>query len=260
MDHMPRKPKTSPAEDFIEIVSRMPWWVGVLAAVISYFVFSWLATPDKVAVLDIKQVGESAGRMLWKALVRIAQYVVPVLCLVGAVISAWRRLQRQSLVNAVAQQDTADALDGMSWQEFEMTVGEAFRLDGFQVEERGGVGADGGVDLVLRRGGEKFFVQCKQWKALKVGVDIVRELYGVMAAHGATGGFVVTSGTFSNDAKEFASGRNIVLVDGEILFNMIKNASRAPIANLRSDVGRALIGESAPKCPVCASADGSARR
>jgi restriction system protein len=33
-----------------------------------------------------------------------------------------------------------------------------------------------GVDLALTKGTEKFLVQCKQWKAYKVGVDVVREL------------------------------------------------------------------------------------
>lgn len=45
--------------------------------------------------------------------------------------------------------------------------------------ETGGGGAEGGVDLVLRRpgknGSEKFFFQCKQWRAFKVGVGVVRE-------------------------------------------------------------------------------------
>ncbi len=107
-------------------------------------------------------------------------------------------------------------------------VGEAFRLDGFVVNERGGAGADGGIDLVLHKDGEKFFVQCKQWRAFKVGVSVVRELYGVMAAGGATGGFVVTSGVFTKDAIEFASGRNVILVDGTILFDMIQRVARKP--------------------------------
>ena len=50
-------------------------------------------------------------------------------------------------------------------------------------------------------------------RAFKVGVDVVRELYGVMAARGATGGFVVTSGRFTEEANRFASGRNVTLVD-----------------------------------------------
>ena len=134
----------------------------------------------------------------------------------------------------MAESDAADALHDMSWQEFEITVSEAFRLDGFRVEERGGAGADSGIDLVLYREREKFLVQCKQWKAYQVGVSVVRELYGVMAAQGAAGGFVVTSGRFTKDAVEFAEGRNVVLIDGAILFEMIKHAKSVPIGNARA--------------------------
>lgn len=73
----------------------------------------------------------------------------------------------------------------------------AFRLRGYAATEIGGGGADGGVDLVLARGGEKFVVQCKQWKAFKVGVDVIRGLYGVMATKGAPGGYLVTCGRFT---------------------------------------------------------------
>ena len=152
---------------------------------------------------------------------------MPLLCIAAAALSAWRRKQRQTLVSDVAQARNAEALDGMSWREFELLVGEAYRLQGYRVTEIGGGGPDGGVDLVLAKGSEKFFVQCKQWKAYKVGVTTVRELYGVMAAKGATGGFVVTSGRFTSDAKDFAQGRNIELVDGPRLFAMIQQARSA---------------------------------
>jgi restriction system protein len=115
-------------------------------------------------------------------------------------------------------------------------VGEAYALQGYHVTETGGGGADGGVDLVLTKGGEKFFVQCKQWKAYKVGVDVVRELYGVMAAKGATGGFVVTSGRFTDDAKAFAAGRNVQLLDGTRLFVMIKQAKQSQSTTQRGTV------------------------
>ena len=171
------------------------------------------------------------GAMIQKALIHglanAGQYIVPLLCIAAAALSAWRRKQRQALVSDVAQARNADALDGMSWREFELLVGEAYRLQGYRVTEIGGGGPDGGVDLVLAKGSEKFFVQCKQWKAYKVGVTTVRELYGVMAAKGATGGFVVTSGRFTSDAKDFAQGRNIELVDGPRLFAMIQQARGA---------------------------------
>jgi restriction system protein len=143
----------------------------------------------------------------------------------------------------------------MSWQQFELLVGEAFRLQGYQVGETGGGGADGGVDLVLRKGSEKFLVKCKQWKAQTVGVTIVRELYGVMAAKGAAGGFVITSGRFTEDAKSFASGRNLNLVDGPKLLEWIKKA-KSSVASSAPRPGAAAPAAStsntSPPCPVCA--------
>ena len=76
----------------------------------------------------------------------------------------------------------------------------------------------------MRKDGETYLVQCKQWRAFKVGVPVVRELYGVMAAKGAAGGFVVTSGRFTAEAEAFAEGRNIRLLDGPKLERMLKQA------------------------------------
>lgn len=103
----------------------------------------------------------------------------------------------------------------MAWKEFEKLVGEAFRLQGYQVTELGGDGPDGGIDLVLRKGHEKFLVQCKQWKAFTVGVAVVRELYGVMAAKGATGGFIVSiqvdSPTMQKHSQKAATSNSLTV-------------------------------------------------
>jgi restriction system protein len=74
---------------------------------------------------------------------------------------------------------------------------------------------------VLHKGDEKYLVQCKQWRAFKVGV--LWELYGLMAA----GGFVVTSGRFRKESSEFAQGRNVELIDGVKLQRWI-GATRFP--------------------------------
>lgn len=112
----------------------------------------------------------------------------------------------------------------MTWQEFDLLVGEAFRQKGYKVTQLGGAGPDGGVDLLLVKGGEITPVQRKQWKALKVGVDVVRALYGVLAAKGAANGIVVTSDKFTKDAQELARGRNVTLLAGEELFAMLEAA------------------------------------
>ena len=254
---MGRKRKSSPAEDLLDLVSMLPWWGGVALAIVSYFVLRALAAPVQMTPAQPGQIGQMVSRMLWQSLAYYGQFILPMLCLVGASISAFKRKQRRTLIANVAESSAANALDGMTWREFEMLVGEAFRLQGYQVVETGGNGADGGVDLVLRKDNDKLFVQCKQWKAYKVGVEVVRELYGVMAAHGAAGGFVVTSGRFTDAAMQFAQGCNMKLVDGPVLLKLIQHAksTRPATTSLGTVVNTKPVANTesvAPPCPQCA--------
>ena len=234
---MARRRKTSPFEDLTSVLALLPWWVCLGLAVASYLVLHSLAAP---AVLGASFKPDKGAALmfltLFKGLATGGQFVLPIVCLAAAVMSVVARRKRGALVSMVAQSRAPDALHEMSWREFEMLVGESFRLQGYQVLETGqatGGGPDGGVDLMLSRDREKYLVQCKQWKAFKVGVPVVRELYGVMAAQGAAGGFVVTSGSFTADAVAFAQGRNVWLLDGKELFRMIQQA-RAGRANGKS--------------------------
>ena len=215
--------KRSGADDFVDLVALMPWWAGLALALASYLLLHKFAAPVQ-GPMQPGQMGGFVIRSMGQALAFYGQFVVPALCLVAALISFLNRRKRETLVANVTQSASAEALNAMTWQEFEMLVGEAFRLQGYAVTELGGAQADGGVDLVLRKGTETSLVQCKQWKAFSVKVDVVRELYGVMAARGAAHGFVVTSGNFTADAMAFADGRNVSLVDGQKLFGMIQQA------------------------------------
>ena len=259
---MARRKKTSPFEDLIDLVAMLPWWACIALAIVSYLVLSGLAKPVAVTAVQPGDIAHVATQAMWKAFAYAGQFIVPAACVIAAVVSAYRRHERKQLASNVTGASSSDALADMTWREFEVLVGEGFRLQGYEVAETGGGGADGGVDLVLRKDREKYLVQCKQWKAFKVGVTVVRELYGVMAAHGAAGGFVVTSGRFTDEAKAFADGRNIRLVDGPKLFGMIKQAkASAAVARGPEMPGRgpaatptASAAAMAPSCPVCASA------
>lgn len=253
---MARRRAGSTFDDLVDLVAMLPWWLGVALAVAAYATFNSFAVLPSTPAPDIRP-GEHATAVLLGAAASIAGYLVPFICLLGAGLSAWRRARRKSLVQGAMKSDAAGAVARMSWREFEMLVGEAFRLDGYRVVETGGGGADGGVDLVLRKGSETFLVQCKQWRACKVGVNVVRELYGVMAARGAAGGFVVTSGRFTGEARSFAEGRNVELVDGERLLRMIDRAQAARGSSAERGAvvpaARSAVAE-APACPSCGSA------
>jgi restriction system protein len=249
--------KQSGAEDFLDLVALLPWWAGVGLALLSYLVLHQLAGQPVTAPAQPGQMGHFAAQTIGKVLAGFGQYIVPLLCLAGAGMSAYRRHERRALMTHAREAKAADMLDGMSWRRFEMLVGEAFRQRSYQVTETGANGPDGGVDLVLRKDNEKFLVQCKQWKALRVGVDVVRELYGVMAAKGATGGFVVTSGRFTDEARAFADGRNVKLIDGHVLQGWIRGSSsgteRPERAAPHNNAVASVPQREPATCPACAS-------
>ena len=72
-------------------------------------------------------------------------------------------------------------------------------------------------------------VQCKHWKSRKVGVNIVRELLGIMTSSKADQGIIVTCGAFTPPAKDFAHGNSIKLIEGKELVALISNVQKEPV-------------------------------
>ena len=214
---------SSVLEDIAGITASLPWWVGVVLAAIAFPALHWAAAIDLVAPKDLPGLGGYTTRVMLKTLAEIGQYVLPIVFLSGSAVSAYRRIARVRVFKRVVSADEARMIRDMTWREFEMFVGEVFRRKGFRVRETGGYGADGGVDLELSAGSDRYLVQCKRWRANRGDAPTVRELYGVMAATGASGGFVVTSGEFTQEATAFAEGRNIELIGLPQLIGLLRD-------------------------------------
>lgn len=95
-------------------------------------------------------------------------------------------------------------------------VHEMFKRQGYSVADTK-EGPDGGIDLKLRKGSALATVQCKHWRTRKVDVRIVREQLGVMTANDADHCFVVTAGDYTVEARKFARGQPVTLIDGALL-------------------------------------------
>jgi restriction system protein len=100
----------------------------------------------------------------------------------------------------------------LDWRDFERLVGEAFRHRGFAVTGFGASVSDGGV-LGMAKDGERFLVQCKHWRKPQVDVTAIRELSATIRAVGANGGYVITAGRFTREARELANACKITLID-----------------------------------------------
>jgi len=147
-------------------------------------------------------------------------------------------------------------IDDLDWDEFELLVSELYRRRGFDVEFAAATGPDDGVDVILRRGEECVLVQCKHWKAWKVGVKELREFFGVLVADGATRGMFVTSKSFTREAVDFANGKPIELVSGGDLRALLDEAGLLSNGQLQQfdEWVPALLKHATipvPSCPNC---------
>src|SRR6266446_1415503 len=187
---------------------------------------------------------------------------VPAMVSLAAGFAGWKMRQQRA---AFLQQNLdIEWLNKLTWQDFERQVAEVYRQQGYWVDEVGGGGADGGVDLRLRRDGKTSIVQCKRWKTYKVGVKPVRELFGVMAAERADRAVFITSGVYTDEALRFAEGKPLELVDGAQLSEMLRrfqkslkqalepSTSTATAAPVSQPVPVAEV-PARPKCPRCGS-------
>ena len=132
--------------------------------------------------------------------------------------AGWR--VRRAPAHTVALPAGLALIEGMGWHEFERLAAEGFRQRGYAVSETGG-GGGRAVDMVLTRGTERFLVDCKPWRSNAVGVAPLRELQALMLAREAAGGFVLSSGVFTPEALRFSEGRNIHLIDGSQLRDLL---------------------------------------
>lgn len=236
----------------IVVVSKLPWWAGLTLAVISYLVLHAIATrPVMPPTVTPGQMGDAVTKGLVTTLAMFGQYVLPFAFGLGAILSAITAVRQKKLYDSVAARPGVAAINQMNWEDFERLVSEYYLRNDYQVTREGGNGPDGGIDLVLRQRGEMYLVQCKQWKAFKVGVQPVREFYGVMASRGAAGGYFVTSGEYTAEAKEFVQGLNLELIDGCKLRAMMDASSKPTPAGITLKDSPAL--PSMPRCPKCGS-------
>jgi len=123
----------------------------------------------------------------------------------------------------------AEVFAAIEWRRFEAVVEALFQQVGLQTKSQPH-GADGGVDVWLYSRAQPdeavSLVQCKHWSGKQVGVDKVRELLGVMASKKVPRGIFATTSTFSTDARKFAQGNGIDLLDVDKILAMI--AKRTP--------------------------------
>jgi HJR/Mrr/RecB family endonuclease len=138
----------------------------------------------------------------------------------GTISLVWILIRWQEGRRLLARARKLEDLKAFSPDDFEALVAKLFEAYGHKVEPVGG-NADHGVDILVMNGqGEKWVVQCKRYSG-SVGEPVVRDLYGTMLHEEAQGAYLVTTGTFTRRAQQWAAEKPIILYDGESLIELI---------------------------------------
>lgn len=216
---MPRR--SSLTEDLV----LCPWWVSAILA--------------------------AAAFVLLPALLPAAFHGFrPIIVFVFLGLAAISALRSWKTRVTLEQQTGLGSLRALSSKGFEDLLGEAYRRQGYNVEETLGCGADGGVDLVLGRDRGITLVQCKRWKGTPVPVQTVRELFGVMTHRAANAAKLVATTRFTPEAVDFAKGKPIELVDGEGLLMLLCGVQKSGMITAAPP---SEIADNPPACPKCGS-------
>jgi restriction system protein len=218
---MPRR-KNSWADNLV----LAPWWVSAGLALLAYIMLP--------SVLPAASVKGGLVVVITFGLLAISAF------------SALRSLRSSSLLDV---QTGLDSLRDLPWKRFEDVIAEVYRRQGYDVKEMLRTGADGGVDLLLRKDGHVVVVQCKRWRGKPVPVQAVRELYSVMIDQPASAAKIVATTNFTREAIAFAEGKPIELVDAKALARLVRRVQTTNRPAISSDDPDHLT----PNCPRCST-------
>lgn len=114
------------------------------------------------------------------------------------------------------------ALSGVSWRSFIHMVLDALARRGFTRLVDSNNAADD-TDYVLERNGEHWLLSCKHGSAFVLGRLTVNELARAIGVKGAAGGFLLTQGRITEDARPVAALQRIELLDGPTLWPQLRD-------------------------------------
>lgn len=198
-------------KSLIQTISELPIWFNSILSVLFFLL------PNIINAYLI----QVPNALFEKLNDRLIDWLGPLLGLFLIIVILIQLFTKNKRKELFKYQDSINDLYSINWSDFEYLVTETFYRDGYSVKQSGGAKADGGIDLKANKDGFKHIVQCKHWKSKSIGVSIVREMYAVCIHEKSDSVFIVTCGYFTKEAKEFAKGKPIVLINGQELVKWI---------------------------------------
>lgn len=176
-------------ETLFKILSRQPWWVTLLVAIVLF----WIA---------------------YSVFPPVAPFI-PLPFVLLAIYFAFKQWGKGTPSDVGKHLET---LREMSWEGFSALVVEAYRERGYVVLPSEGRG----YDFKLTKDRQVLLLQCRRWKVNQVGAAPVRELAEAVAlSSDASRGICLSAGEFSQPARKLSADEPVSLVSGADLIELV---------------------------------------
>lgn len=88
--------RTSPFEDFVDVMSKIPWWVNVILAIIAYGVLHSIAMTfyDPAPKIEMGQFGQFAADKMKGSIALFAQFIIPFGLILAGLIGLIKKYKR----------------------------------------------------------------------------------------------------------------------------------------------------------------------
>lgn len=142
------------------------------------------------------------------------------LCLAGVVYLITRIVRSKSVAKAMITEN----YDSMSGEDFEEFCSDILRGNGFTDVEVTKATGDHGIDVLAKKDGTKYAIQCKRYSK-PVGNKAVQEAYSGKDIYKADVAVVMSNMDFTAQAKEDAKKLNVQLWDRDVIYRLQKRGN-----------------------------------
>jgi restriction system protein len=196
--------------NIFDFLVQVPWWVYVSLSGSFYVLLQYVIPFFEKQSVRVNEVHVSLGPVLAP---------VVALALLSPVTFTFLKSSRKKKLHDL--RDKIKSIQALERDQFKEYVADAYAQAGYLVLKNDPHTSDPDVDLVLRKSSNLYLLQSRYWLNRKLGQREVKKLYSLMRDKQASGIFLLTTGIFTRDARRFAIGRSINLIDGIKLAEML---------------------------------------
>jgi restriction system protein len=207
--------------NIIEFLAQIPWWVCVTISASFYVLLKFIVPYFETQSTLVNDVHISLGPFLAP---------VVALAILSPITFSFLQSNRKKKLHDLKGE--IQSIQEIPWLQFKELVAEAYRRSGYILMENNTFTADPSVDLVMRKSANLYLVQCRYWQNRKLGLREVKNMLSLMHEKQASGVFLLTTGIFTYEARHYAVGKPITLLDGIDLVELLEKVSCNPSSKI----------------------------